>query len=151
MKQVLLIAVGTFFLLLVTGWGQQAMAGTAPAVDHYKCYKAKGAKLDPKPTPEVEDEFEVDTDKVIKPAFVCNPANKDGEGVFFGQVHQVCYKVKGQKKLPPVTVRVFNQFTGINGQDLKVKKKEKFLCVPSSKTCIGPAGEPVQCPNEPNT
>ena|SRR5262245_53690107 len=143
MKQ-LLIGVMALFMLLVSGWGQQAAAGTS-LVDHYKCYKVKGEKFDPKPLVEVEDQFELDTDTVVKPALVCNPADKNEEGIHFPGVHQVCYKVKGQEKLPPVTVRVTNQF---GTQDLKVKKKEKFLCVPSNKNCIGDGGEPVACPNE---
>ena len=148
MKQLLLIAVGALFLLLVTGWGQQATAITAPAaVDHYKCYKVKGKAFSPKPTPEVSDEFELDRDTVGKPFLICNPAIKDGSPVFFPDVHQVCYKVKGKKKLDtPLEVLVSNQFG--DDQELKVKKKEKILCVPSRKICIGDAGEPVGCPNE---
>ena len=153
MKQVLLIAVGTLFVFLGIGWEQQAAAVTrvTPPVDHYKCYKVKGKALDPQPTPSVSDQFEKDLDAVSKPALVCNPATKiigeDESQVFHPTVHQVCYKVKGQNKLLPVTVRVKNQFDA--DQILEVNTKEKLLCVPSTKTCLNDLDLPTRCPNEP--
>ena len=149
MKHLLLISVGALLVLLAMGWELHAQGMSA--VDHYKCYKVKGKAVEPTPTPIVNDEFEKDVDTVSKPALVCNPAIKiiDDKGslVSHPTVHQVCYKVKGQNKLPQVTVRVKNQFGA--DQILEVNTKEKLLCVPSTKTCLDDLDLPTRCPNEP--
>jgi hypothetical protein len=150
MKQLLMLSIMALFLLVAADWGRQATAGiTAVGPDHYKCYKAKGVIPDPQPTVGVEDEFETDQDTVGKPALICNPASKDDSKVFHPTVHQLCYKIKGENKLDKLTVRVRNQFTSANGQDLTVNTKEKLLCVPGSKTCLDAQGQPIDCPNEP--
>jgi hypothetical protein len=147
MKQLLMVSIIALFLLLVAGWGQQATAG-GPTVDHYKCYKVKGKAFKPKLSVNVVDEFETDTDTVVKPFMVCNPANKNNEGVAHSNVHQVCYKIKGEKKLESgLTLDVDNQFA--QNQIVKTAKKEKLLCVPSFKDCIDKHGNTIACPNEP--
>jgi hypothetical protein len=150
MRQLLMLSMMVLFLLVVAGWRQQASAGFTvdASVDHYKCYKVKGKALDPPPTPGVVDEFESDTDTVGKPFMICNPASKNGSNVFFPSTHQLCYKIKGTKKIPKLTVRVTNQFVP-SGQDLKVSTKEKLLCVPGGKSCLDANGQPIACPNEP--
>jgi len=148
MKQLLMLSVMALLLLAVAGWAGQASNGTAPVVDHYKCYKVKGEAPDPRQTPNVEDEFEADQDTVGKPVMICNPASKNGEVLAFPEAHQVCYKIKGQKKLASgLTLGVDNQFGP--GQILTTGGKEKLLCVPSRKECIDNNGQPVACPNEP--
>jgi hypothetical protein len=150
MKRLLMLSIMALFLLVMADWGRQATAGiTAIGPDRYKCYKAKGAIPDPQPTVGVEDEFETDQDTVGKPVLICNPASKDDSKVFFPAVHQLCYKIKGQHTLDSLTVRVRNQFTSPQGQDLIVNTEEKFLCVPGSKTCLDAQGQPIDCPNEP--
>jgi hypothetical protein len=149
MKQLLLmLSAMALFLPAVAGWAAQPSNGTAPAVDHYKCYNVKGTAPEPQLTPNVEDEFEADQDTVGKPVLICNPASKNGADLVFPEAHQVCYKIKGQKKLASgLTLGVDNQFG--SGQILTTGGKEKLLCVPSLKACINDNGQPVACPNEP--
>jgi hypothetical protein len=148
MKQLLMLSIIALFLPAVAGWAEQPANGTAPVVDHYKCYKVTGQAPKPQLTPNVEDEFEADQDRVGKPVLLCNPASKNGEELAFPEIHQVCYKIKGQKELDSeLTLGVDNQFG--SGQILTTDGKEKFLCVPSLKQCIDDNGQSVPCPNEP--
>ena len=152
MKKLLILSITTLFLLVAAGWTQQAAAqdelpSELKDVDHYKCYNVKGKALDPKPAPIVNDEFELDRDLVGKPVMLCNPADKNGEGILEPKTHLVCYEIKGRRKLPSgLRLSVDNQFT--LEQILKTSKTENLLCVPSTKECINDLGESIRCPNQ---
>jgi hypothetical protein len=103
-------------------------------VDHFKCYKVKVDKNAGPAFPKdvgtaVYDQFDSTGTRFLrvkKPFELCNPVDKNGEGIKEPNRRIVCYKVKpatDQKK-----VRVSNQF-GIEELDLG---KEKLLCVPAS-------------------
>ena len=85
---------------------------------------------------DLSDQFE-DTVKIVKkPKFVCNPVDKNGEGIANPDVHLTCYEVKkleGTPKFEKRHVLVQNQF----GEDQILEvKKPKLLCVPSTKEII---------------
>ena len=114
----------------------QPPALAVTAVDHFKCYKAKTAKGTPKfQSREVSlaDQFETKDTLVIKPAEVCNPVDKNGEGILNPTGHLECYKVKdvsGQIKFDKTAVFTTNQF----GEEALEALKAQRLCVPSTKT-----------------
>jgi hypothetical protein len=68
-------------------------------VDHYQCYKVKVAKGAPKFPRDLEitagDQFTTPPRRwlIKKPALLCTPADKEGEGVNHAE-HQMCYVLK---------------------------------------------------------
>jgi hypothetical protein len=103
-------------------------------VDHFKCYKVKVDKVAGPPFPKgivtpVYDQFDSSGTRQVpvkKPFELCNPVDKNGEGIKDPDRRLLCYKVK------PVTEQkdalVANQF-GLEQLDLR---REKLLCVPAS-------------------
>ena len=82
----------------------------------------------------VEDEFNAPPKvfDVRKPKHICNPVDKNSEGVKNANAHLVCYQVKGASGQPRHVRRsVFtnNQF----GSAAMFTIKESELCVPSVK------------------
>ena len=110
--------------------------GTATScLDHYKCYKAKDLKQPKfaKTTVTLSDQlFAGQSTDVKKPYLVCNPADKNNEGISDPSAHLACYKVKGPKIVTPPKVKATNQFGTV---DLALKKTS-LLCVPSAKTIV---------------
>ncbi len=104
-------------------------------VDHYKCYKVKvhsGTLKFVPVTVTVADQFTpTKSFEVKKPALLCTPVDKNGEGIKHGVVHQLCYKVKPAlpKHVPQLGLHLADQF-GLERVDTK---KEDVLCVPSLK------------------
>ncbi len=107
--------------------------------DHFLCYDVKVAEGEPKLAPfevDLSDQFG-ETAKIVKKTnLVCNPVDKNGEGVLNPEVHLTCYVVKdaeGEPEFERRLVSVDNQF----GEDQMLEvKKPKILCVPSSKEVI---------------
>jgi hypothetical protein len=107
-------------------------------VDHFQCYKAKASKGAPKFVPvlnvEIEDQFGIMHVDVKKPTYLCNPVDKNGEGIHDSVTHLMCYQVKQVKTEPKfqkvLGVFVNNQF---GPEQLDVKKPSE-LCVPALKT-----------------
>jgi len=111
-------------------------------VDHFKCYKAKDLKQ-PKfaaTTVTLVDQFGLihddDQFELKKPFLVCNPTDKNGEGIQNASDHLTCYKMKGKdgkidKSLRP-KVEAHNQLGTVQLE----LKKAYVVCVPSSKTII---------------
>jgi hypothetical protein len=101
-------------------------------VDHYKCYKIKAKQ---RLQVSLEDQFTTPakTFDLKKPTHLCNPVDKNGEGIKNAFAHLVCYQARpatGQPRHVPVSgVRVANQF----GLETLTTIKEDVLCVPSVK------------------
>jgi len=107
-------------------------------LDHYKCYKVKDLK-NPKfiaATVSLTDQFGINDGsfEVKKPFLFCNPADKNGQGIFNVDDHLTCYKVKGPKLLPSnrPKVEVGNQLGTIQLE----AKKAVMLCLPSAETAL---------------
>jgi hypothetical protein len=112
-------------------------------IDHFKCYKAKDLK-NPKfviTTVALVDQFggtlHDDTNfELKKPFLICNPTDKNGEGLENPNDHLTCYKVKGKdgkidkSKRPKIEAR--DQLGTIQLE----LKKAFVVCVPSAKTVI---------------
>jgi hypothetical protein len=107
-----------------------------PLMDHMKCWKVKDLK-NPRfekikdPGVSLHDQFgdEDDVD-VIKPFFVCNPADKNGSGIRDENAHLCCYKIKAQKVLPRPQIEITDQFGTVQLEAIK----PQILCQPCSKT-----------------
>jgi hypothetical protein len=120
------------------GLGAPPSPPTPGVEDHYKCYKikiTKGTTPFPKGTQAtVEDQFHGPRlYDVKKPKQLCNPVNKNGEGVEHPLAHLLCYQVKpaqGQPKHVPIKGQIFtaNQF----GPGRLDTIKEDLLCVPAT-------------------
>jgi len=107
-------------------------------LDHFKCYKAtreipRFEELDVN----LSDQFENKNTTVKNPVLVCNPVDKDGEGIINSNDHLVCYNirdVRGQPKFEKREVLTSNQFGDLS---LQVGGPD-ILCVPSEKIDLGP-------------
>ena len=106
--------------------------------NHFKCWKVSDLK-NPKwekirdPGISLDDQFrdEADVD-VIKPFLICNPADKNGEGIVDPSTHQCCYKIRGEGKGldPKPEIEITDQFGTLQ---LKAKGKPMMLCQPCTK------------------
>jgi hypothetical protein len=96
------------------------------AADHYKCYTGTFPRFAPREVTLV-DQFVTERTRVTKPRFVCNPVDKNGEGINDRLNHLKCYTIRGKRLARSATVT--NQFrTG----SVRTRKAE-MLCVPSMK------------------
>jgi hypothetical protein len=107
-------------------------------VDHYKCYDVKVVKGSPAPHKGqkivLTDQFAAARSfDVKKPAMLCNPVDKSGEGIKNNTRHLLCYAVKASKKQPKhakqTGLYVNNQF----GPGRLDTKKEEAVCLPALK------------------
>jgi len=110
-------------------------------IDHYKCYEVEVTddtpKFEKREIRVFDPNFDEDrTLEVKKPKLLCNPVDKNGEGIIDEENHLLCYDVKSAKDEPKHEKRksVFtnNQF----GPEQLDTKKVKELCVPSMKTLL---------------
>ena len=108
-----------------------------PPVDHYKCYKVKDLK-----TPKfvavnatLADQFESKNTTLSKPTKLCNPVDKNGEGIDDPTAHLVCYQakdVKGQAKFVKKRATFENQLGSVDLEATAVAE----ACVPSTKNGV---------------
>ncbi|TFH23527.1 MAG: hypothetical protein E4H03_05955 [Myxococcales bacterium] len=118
-----------------------SFAPEAPAsgvLDHFKCYKAKpskgGTKFEPR-TVTLVDGFENKETVALKPAEICNPVDREGEGVIDPAGHLECYRIKDAKtdprqpKFSGADVFATNPF----GSEILRATKPDRLCVPSTR------------------
>ena len=105
--------------------------------DHFACYDVdektslpKGLEVD------LSDQFTTEEGVKIKEVKeICVPVDKNGEGILNPAFHLVCYDVESKEE-GKANVRVTNQFTTDQPQELEVEKKMERLCVPSFKGVI---------------
>ncbi len=132
------VFVFTVFVSLGFSWvaqGQERELSLVPAIfgtdlDHIKCYKAKSRF--PKRVVELEDQFGPATVIVQRPERLCNPVNKNDEGIVNETAHLTCYKTKDKRGSPefePREVLVENQF----GRQRLSLSKARSLCLPALK------------------
>lgn len=110
------------------------LPGGESAVDHYKCYDIKVTKGTTPFSPlavTLSDQFEDDTFDVLKPKRLCNPVNKNDEGIKNPAAHLMCYQVKPSGKHPD---QLGLYTTDQLGQERLDTVSEEELCVPSAKT-----------------
>jgi hypothetical protein len=106
-------------------------------VDHFKCYEvelSKGAKFKRIEVP-LQDQFMQEPKQflVVKPAHLCNPVDKAGEGIENEDGHLVCYGLGRVRHKSVRNIHVNNQF----GPPELETERERELCVPSTKEILG--------------
>lgn len=129
-----------------TGWNidnvEIIAVNPESSVDHYKCYTvipSKGAPKFAKRDVMLEDQFESKNTTVIKPLTICNPVDKNGEGIHNATDHLVCYDIKDvlhQPKFQKRNVEITNQFNSAENPLKLTATKSDFVCVPSLKTIV---------------
>ena len=101
--------------------------------NHFKCYPILDwTEWEPRMA-KLRDQFGISEARVIKPQFLCNPVDKNGEGVPAPKYHLVCYVIHDDpsgktERVKEVTVK--NQF---QEGPLWVGMGD-LLCVPSMKS-----------------
>ena len=109
----------------------QTYVNVVSALDHFKCYEAKGRRVNVRVT--LEDQFGVEPQVVVGlPRFFCNPVDKNHEGITNDKEHLTCYEIRGSEK--QLTVSIQNQF----GEQRLRTQEPQLLCVPSEKISVGP-------------
>jgi hypothetical protein len=79
----------------------------------------------------LKDQFGASDARVVKPAYLCNPVQKNDQPIKDERTHLVCYQIIGPKPANKA-VRVVNQF---GNQPLKVTSAQ-LQCVPSLKEVL---------------
>ena len=128
-----IVLAAAIVLALPTGAAAKEHEQMEAKANHFKCYDVLDWG-DWRPTKaELKDQFGLSEAAVVKPQYLCNPVDKNGEGVPNPKYHLVCYTVHDdpQGDTPRVKeVTVKNQF--YEGP-LWVGMSE-ILCVPSMKS-----------------
>jgi S-formylglutathione hydrolase FrmB len=108
------------------------------ASDHFECYRARTARGTPRFQPgsvTLADRFGVRRATVVRPRELCNPADKNGEGIRDAATRLVCYKVGPRMLSSAPSLAVHNQF----GDQTLAVAESRTLCVPSGKDPVPPA------------
>src|SRR6185295_13733556 len=100
------------------------------AVDHFKCYRARGARRRISNV-KIDDQFRSFNVAIVRPRWLCAPASKEGSLVVDGTSHLMCYdeRINGQPFTEPGPLFVNNQF----GPDTLRALRPRVLCVPAIK------------------
>ena len=138
LKKIKICLTVAFAIVLMMG-SQLAVAqgaGVPPENDHYKCYPVRDwGNWQPRKVM-LEDQFGKSKAKVVVPRWLCNPVDKNQEGVVDKENHLVCYGIKDDPEGPtdPIEqVVVKNQFGEMT---MWVGVPANSLCLPSSKRHI---------------
>ncbi len=121
-------------------------APTAPAADHFKCYKvarAKGRVDEVK----VDDQFGTLTLDLRKPVRLCVPADKNGEGMQDEAALLLCHQARvrrGTPRLVPPAGTIFtnNQFGTMSTRVVKTQE----LCIPAILDPMAAPATPTPTP-----
>jgi hypothetical protein len=110
-----------------------AQSRNPPGVNpsHYQCYRVSEQEpFNPREI-RLRDQFGTTTVKIVKPAFLCAPVEKNGVPPRDRQTHLVCYEEEGGKAADK-QVSMTNQF----GKETLSVKDPALLCVPSRKQVL---------------
>lgn len=110
-------------------------------IDHFHCYEATGAPLNT----DIfwSDQFFSFTNQLIEPMMLCNPAEKNGEGILNNDDHLVCYKIVDDPTVVVGSITINNQFSSATGAtNIEVFSPVGF-CAPSSKKVVDEVSVPM--------
>ena len=99
--------------------------------NHYQCYNIVDGGSGLKATLKLSDQFGDNVGTILRPVMLCNPVDKNGEGIPAKEVHLVCYTIKAEKSQTHV-VTIQNQLE----ETKYYVKGPQMLCVPSTKQII---------------
>jgi hypothetical protein len=104
--------------------------------DHYRCWEASdpsggslGIGVD------LVDQFQGFSTTVMEPFRLCNPVDKNGEGIQDVDTHLVCYTLQPDGGFLGLPVPIQNQFFGLANVGLE---QPFAICTPSAKTVPEP-------------
>ena len=123
----MIVAAGLSVVLMTSVQAAEGPKG----VDHYLCYEPLDLSAHADVEVRFRDQFGAGDGIVMKPVRLCNPVNKNGEGIVNKKAHLVCYYFDLQH-LPNAkerTVFTVNQF----GETKMAVAKPNMICVPSFK------------------
>lgn len=127
--------VAVLLMFIALGLAAVASAQDGPkGVDHYLCYDIVDSSGHKPVKVKVRDQFGAGVGIVAEPAQMCNPVDKNGEGILNREGHLVCYKFDPQEfpELKPHTVLTKNQF----GETKIATEKPQLMCIPSFKKVL---------------
>jgi hypothetical protein len=112
------------------GGGTTTTTIPSPPGDHFKCYKLRGGghRFHPGPVGLV-DQFGASASVAEEPERLCNPVDKEGEGITDPTAHLMCYDLAQEKGFQARDVVVRNQF----GDQILTVVRPESLCVPATK------------------
>src|SRR5437879_2684464 len=86
-------------------------ADPGACLDHFKCYKTRdmSSPLFAPRTVTLADQFGTTNASVVRPLRLCNPTDKNGEGIGDPTAHLMCYSIREPSASYP-TVLARNQF-----------------------------------------
>ena len=102
------------------------------ADNHFKCYQVLDWTEYDRRKVELRDQFGASVAYVIEPRLLCNPVDKNGEGIPNKENHLVCYEIKDDPTGPTERVKevmIRNQFQ----EGPLWVGMANLLCVPSEK------------------
>ena len=111
-----------------------------PTIDHYKCYNLARTARTNLENIKVDDQFGTIFEDLKRPAHLCMPADKNGEGIPAPAEFLVCYTAKANRDprfIAPGPIFIDNQF---NDSAFIGITRPTELCVPSivRPACCGP-------------
>lgn len=129
------LAVVSLIVLFAAGDSKALEEGT-PTANHYKCYPVLDWGVFDPVAVKLKDQFGDSQARVLQPYMLCNPVDKNGEGIADKKNHLVCYQIQDD----PIgdydrvkEVVVSNQF---GETQLWVRGAGKELCLPSQKRLV---------------
>jgi hypothetical protein len=102
--------------------------------NNFKCYRAKyqpGTDRLPFGTQvSLSDQFRSTTARILRPDQICNPVDKNGEGIEDPHAHLLCYKIIDRARRTRFLANVTDQF---GTEELQSSDNGRLLCVPALK------------------
>lgn len=98
--------------------------------NHYQCYDTVDWGKLPEGTYKVKDQFRRNEVEIVRPLFLCNPVDKNGEGVPAPDVHLLCYETRPADPDPETYVAAVGNQVEDNRYYVR---NPHILCVPSKK------------------
>lgn len=129
-------ALAAVFCLTAVGSTAHAQDGKDPfggKFNHYQCYDIVDWSTRPEGAFSLDDQFQRDKAKIVRPLFLCNPVDKNGEGIPAKAVHLICYEMQpGNPSGDVYRTEVNNQVE----KNSYYVRNPHIMCVPSEKRHI---------------
>jgi hypothetical protein len=107
-------------------------------LNHFKCYKTRAGVPFTPTMVHLTDQFGGNNTQVVRPFRLCNPADKNSEGMIDPTAHAMCYQIRDTGgRLAHRNVLVQNQF----GEQVLTVLRPETYCVPASKNSV-PVAQP---------
>jgi hypothetical protein len=102
-----------------------------PAIDRFKCYRARGLTPFARRTVALADELESKSTVVVRPESICNPVDADGMGIVDPTAHVACYRIRDAAGQARFARRSVSEADELGARTLDLTRAQS-LCVPST-------------------